>query len=280
MIIPKGTIALDKDKKPLGTLTATIREDPPPPPADNNIVGLVYDFGPNGATFDPPIVFTWDYDPASLEEGAIEEDLVLAYYDESTGEWVELDCVVDTETNTITASVSHFTIFAIIGTVAPPSPPAPVPTPAAFSLLSLRIEPVEIQPGGIVNITVTVTNTGESEGSYAVVLKINGAKEAEKSVTVAAGQSKDVTFSVTKEEADTYGVAVDGLSASFTVIAPAPPPTDEEEIAPPEEVAPPEEEEIVLPAPATNWPMLGGIIAGVIVVVGLFIFFLVRRRAY
>ncbi|GAI86393.1 unnamed protein product, partial [marine sediment metagenome] len=46
-----------------------------------------------------------------------EEDLVLAYYDEAAGEWLELDCVVDTENNIITASVPHFTTFAIIGAV-------------------------------------------------------------------------------------------------------------------------------------------------------------------
>ncbi|GAI45705.1 unnamed protein product, partial [marine sediment metagenome] len=78
------------------------------------------------------------------------------------------------------------------------------------------------------------------------------------------GQSEDVTFSVTREEADTYGVAVDGLSDSFTVTVPP-------EVPPP---LPP------APAPAKpNWPLVGGIIGGC-VVVGLLIFFLVRRRTY
>jgi len=81
--------------------------------------------------------------------------------------------------------------------------------------------------------------------------KTHTVKEAEKSVTVAAGESQDVSFSVTKEEAGSYTVAVDGLSGSFTVVAPA--------------------------KPGVNWAMIGGIIAGVIVV-GLLIFFFVRRR--
>ena len=124
--IPKGTIALDKYGNRLKSLQASIDESPPDPPEDANIIGLAYDFGPDGATFDPGITFTWSYDPGALPEGMAEGDLVLAYYDE---EWVELDCVVDTANNTITASVSHFTTFAIIAVLPPPPAPPPVPPP-------------------------------------------------------------------------------------------------------------------------------------------------------
>jgi len=128
MTIPKGTVALDKDKKPLKTLEVKTQESPPPPPAESHIIGLAYDFGPNGATFNPPITITLEYDPDSLPENVAEGDLVLAYYDETIGEWVNLECVVDTENNTITASVPHFTIFAIIGIETAPEPePEPVP---------------------------------------------------------------------------------------------------------------------------------------------------------
>jgi len=98
---------------------------------------------------------------------------------------------------------------------------------------------------------------------------INGVKEAERSIFIAAGKSQDVSFSVAKEEADSYSVAVDGLSASFTVVAP---PEEEEEVAPPEEEE--EEPEVKPPFP---WPLVGGIIGGV-VVVGLCVFFWIRRR--
>ena len=118
MTIPKGTIALDKDGNPLEILEASIDESPPDPPEDAHIIGLAYDFSPDGATFDPAITLTWSYDPDALPEDVAEEDLVVAYY--YAGEWVELDCVVDTENDTITASVSHFTTFAIIGAVTPP----------------------------------------------------------------------------------------------------------------------------------------------------------------
>ncbi len=270
MTIPKGTIALDKYGNPLSSLTVDVDPSPPDPPEDAYIIGLAYDFGPAGATFDPPITLEYTYDPDDIPEGVAEEDLVIAYYDEDAGKWVELDCVVDTENNTITASVPHFTTFAIIAPAPAPPVVAPPPVaPAAFSVSNLTVMPLEVQPKEAVVITVSVANTGGTEGNYTVVLKINGVKEAEKTTTIAAGSSRDVSFTVTKEEAGSYSVTVDGLSRSFTVVAPAPPP---EEI--PEEV--PEEVPV---KPPINWPLIGGIIAAVIVV-GLLIFFLARRRAY
>jgi len=333
LTIPEGTIALDEDGNPLEGLEAAVDESPPDPPEDCCIIGLAFDFGPEGATFDPGITFEYTYDPAELPGGVAEADLVIAFYDAEAGEWVTCDCTCDPEANCITACVCHFTTFAIIGAVTPPpavftvsslsiSPATvnigetvtislvvtntggksgsyivtldinrvkeadetvtvaagdsqevsfsvtkedagiysvavaeltgsfTVVAPAAFSVSDLSLQPAQVKPGEAVTISASVANTGGEPGSYTVVLKIDGVKEAEKTVTIAAGESLDVSFSVTKEEADTYTVTVDGLSGSFTV-APAKPPI--------------------------NWPVLGGIIGGVIVV-GLLIFFLVRRR--
>ena len=119
--IPEGTIALDKDGEPLSSLTADVDPSPPPPPADAHIIGLAYDFGPEGATFDPPITFTFTYDPDAIPEGFGEEDLVIALWDEDAGEWVECEgCVVDKENNTISVPISGFSKYAVIVRIAPP----------------------------------------------------------------------------------------------------------------------------------------------------------------
>jgi nitrous oxidase accessory protein NosD len=281
--IPEGTTARQENGLRLTTFEVSVNENPPPPPENKNIIGLTYNFKPAGATFDPPITLTFTYDPDTLPEGVAEEDLVLAFYDEETGEWVELECTVDTENNIITASVSHFTDFAIIGEVT--QPPPPPPAPAAFSISGLSVKPAEVEPGEAVTVSVSVTNTGGTEGSYTVVLSLNGVKEAEKRVTLSAGAGLTVTFSVTREEAGTCTVTVDGLSDSFAVVAPPPPPEEEEELVvvpEEEEEVPPEEEEALIPEPAKpiNWPVLGGIIGGVILVIVLITLFWVRRRAY
>ncbi len=122
--ILEGTIALDEEGKRLGSLEVLVNENPPEPPKGSSVIGLAYDFEPTGATFDPPITFTWVYDPEDFPGDVT--DLVLAYYDKEASEWIELPCIVDPTTCTVTASVSHFTTFAIIGFV-PPMPPLPEP---------------------------------------------------------------------------------------------------------------------------------------------------------
>ncbi len=131
-----------------------------PLPRDASIIGLAYDFGPDGVIFDPPITLTWSYDPNDISEDVAEENLVLAWYDEAGDKWVELDCVVDTRNNTITASIEHFTTFAIIGMVtsAPESEPE-VPV-AVFHISELDISPGEVDIGQTVTIRVLVTTTG------------------------------------------------------------------------------------------------------------------------
>ncbi|GAI49819.1 unnamed protein product, partial [marine sediment metagenome] len=88
--IPKKTTALGEDGKRLKGLEAAVDESPPDPPEDAHIIGLAYDFGPDGATFEPPITFTWSYDHYILPTGIVEKDLVLAYHDGEA--WIELEC--------------------------------------------------------------------------------------------------------------------------------------------------------------------------------------------
>jgi hypothetical protein len=137
---------------------------------------------------------------------------------------------------------------------------------------TLTVQPAEAKPKEPVTITVLVANTGGTGGSHTVVLEINGLREAVQSVMVTAGRSEIVTFSVTRDEVGTYSVVVEGLNASFTVVAPLSQPPTAALPAPPAPPAPP----VTTP---TNWPLIGGIIVGVIVV-GLLVFLLVRRAYY
>jgi hypothetical protein len=123
--IPEGTSVLSEDGKRLKNLVARVVEVLPPPLEVSHIIGLAYDFGPDGATFDPAITLTITYDPSLIPEGVAEENLVIAYYNEDSSQWIELDSVVNSEANTVSAKVSHFTIFAVIGyeVVVPPVVP-------------------------------------------------------------------------------------------------------------------------------------------------------------
>jgi len=250
--IPTGTVGLTAELEPLTEITIVIIDEPPPPPEDANVIGLVYDFGPDGAIFEPPITLTFSYDPADIPEGVAEEDLVIAWYDEATDEWVELEgCVVDPETNTITAPVSHFTAFGAMF----------IPAPAAFSLSTLAVSPAEAEIGSPITISAVVENTGEKMGILRVILKIDGKVEQVEYITLDPGASKEVSFTISRDTAGSYAVDVNGLTGSFTIKekpAPVPVPTP-------------------VPSKPVSWPVIGGILGGV-TVVGLLIFFWIRRR--
>jgi hypothetical protein len=250
--IAEGVSALTIDEQRLEEIEVWQMAQPPPLPENGYIIGIAYDFNPDGATFEPPIELEIRYDPSQIPSGLDEQDLLIAYYDVGAAEWIELDSVVNTLGNTVTAKVRHFTPFAILGYRV-------VPAPAAFTVSKLFISPTEVDIGQSVTISAIVTNTGGQPGTYKVVLKINGAVEATEEVTVSAGASKKVSFTTARYVAGSYSVDVNGLSGSFAVKKPAPPP-------PEEPVKPP-----------INWPMVGGIIAAVVAASAI-VFFWIRRR--
>ena len=95
-----------------------------------------------------------------------------------------------------------------------------VPT-AVFSFSALQISPETLEAGEAVTITGSISNTGDAAGSRTVTLEINGAVEDTQDVTVAAGGSREVTFTVTRDQPGIYNVEIEGQMATFEVTAPA-----------------------------------------------------------
>lgn len=89
--------------------------------------------------------------------------------------------------------------------------------PATFKLTNLTISPTQVLPGKSAKISVSVKNEGDISSTYTVSLKIDGITEATRDVTLAGGATQAVSFTVTKNVAQTYNVSVDGLVGSFTV---------------------------------------------------------------
>ncbi len=272
LTIAKDTIGLTGDGEPLSEVKMTRMGAPPAPPAGARVVGSVYDFKPDGATFSPAATLKYTYDPSRIPTGVVENELVLVWWDAGTGKWVETESTVNPEANTITAPVSHFTAFAALAYL----PPEPVLDPAAFTLSALVILPGEVALGESVTISIEEINTGEEAGNYTVTLKIDGVVEASKDITVNAGASQEVSFTTVRDLPGGYAVDVNGLGGTFVV--------GEEAQSPPAPPAPtPPAPTLPVPLPAStspiNWPVLWGVIGGV-VVVGLIIFLLARRKAY
>ncbi len=91
------------------------------------------------------------------------------------------------------------------------------PTPAEFEVTSLDVEPTEVAPGETITVTAVVENSGGSQGTYNAVLTVDGTTAETKQVTLAAGASQTVTFSLVLDDAGSYEISVGGLSSSITV---------------------------------------------------------------
>jgi hypothetical protein len=255
LFLDQGTVVLTPDGKCPQCIGIHEMTPPPSSPEGAHLIGAGYDVVPDLTAFTPPATIIYSYDPKDIPEGIAEENLSIALRDEATGEWMKLDCLVDTEAHTITAKIGRFNDLAVLG-----YEPA---APASFQPGSLSISPGEVETGQTVKISVTVTNSGGSAGSYALILRIDGVDEEIKEITLEASTSGTVSFSTSQQLAGTYAVEVNGLTGSFEVKQPQP-------TAPVEPPAPTE---------PFNWWLIGGIIAGV-VILGFVIFLVIRRMSY
>jgi len=206
LIIPKGTIAKNRWGQAFYSISIKEKLSPEDPPADSQIIGLVYDIGPSGATFYPPIALTFTYSESLIPAGVAEGNLVMATWD--NGEWVEIEGgMVDTASNTITVPVSHFSVFTVMAHT----------NPAVFEISALNLSPTTVDISESVTISATVTNTGDLAGSYDVILLINQEVTATKEVHLSGHSSQQVTFTTNQNAAGTYQVSVNGLPNTFVV---------------------------------------------------------------
>ena len=189
------------------------KEEAPATPADSEYIGSVYQIGPEGATFDPAIDLTIKYDESKIPEGVAEKNLVVATFDKSTDQWVDLDSTVHLEDDKVTAKVSHFTAFTILAHT----------SPASFTITDLAVTPSEVNIGESVSISVLVTNTGDLTGSYEVSLKIDDMVMQTKEVILDGGSSETISFSLTPDTAGEYVINISGLLGTGQVKAPKAP---------------------------------------------------------
>ncbi|MCX6007181.1 MAG: putative Ig domain-containing protein [Chloroflexi bacterium] len=213
-------------------------ESNPPAAADGSVCVRSYSFTPAGATFSPAATMTLTY-VTPLPPGLAESGLYIAYWNGS--DWIKLASTVNTAAKEVSASVSHFTIFAIRGVpesaaqasasstssnTAASSGSSPVTTSSsaatadsaqAFAFSDLSVTPATVSPDQKVTISVRVINSGASETTGDVVLKIDGKNETQKSVTLAAGKSQTVEFTISKSTSGKYMVGIGGLSEILKV---------------------------------------------------------------
>jgi hypothetical protein len=222
--IQQGTAVLNQDSKPVEGITIADKDTSPEFPESYCRIGTACELGPDGITFDKPVVLTLSYEESVSREsirwdsngdGTIDfldkdisvapEDFRIAYYDTSTAAWVFLESIVNQVAKTVTAEVDHFTLFALVA-----------PATEQLVVESIDIDPDIIDLGEEIAITVTVENPGKHRGTYIVPLEIEGVFEDSKEVTLSPGES-EIVFMHKEPYTGTHEVSVLGKTAEFTV---------------------------------------------------------------
>ena len=222
-----------------------------------------------------------------LEQNSIHKwSVALNRYASELNKWISLPTRRVKEDDTYlyyTASITHFSVFAITGSQTLPS--------MEFQVSKLAISPAKVEPGEAVTISADVTNIADRAGTYVATLWINGTVEAGKYISLEADKSQTVSFTVTRAAEGSYEVRFDRLFGSFSVTKPVPapkppvpapkppappaPPAPAPAPAPTPPVAPP-----APPVTPINWWLIGGIIgAAIVIAAAVWLVVAYRRRA-
>ena len=167
--------------------------------------------------------------------------------------------VIGRHTVSVSGRSGSFTVAAKeepVDTTEPDEPEieAPVERPDIVAS-NLNIAPVQVQVGETVVVSVLVINRGDVEGTHEVEVRLAGSVVDSKTVTLAAGATRTVTFQLEPDTAGTFDVEIDSLSKSLRV----------------REILVPEEEGV-------NPLLIGGIIAVCAVITAVVVVFMIRRR--
>ncbi|RLI34384.1 hypothetical protein DRO66_08905, partial [Candidatus Bathyarchaeota archaeon] len=186
---------------------------------DNMEAVVVFNITPANAEFDKDIFLTLVV--AEVPANAV--NVTMAYYDDINGVWELMESEAGGPSGvaelTLSAPINHFSIYGVLAELEP-TPPA---QPAHFVAGGLNIEPsVEklsvfvTKTGESATITTNVVNDGGQGGTYTVELKLNGEAVDTEIVTLGAGQSKQVSFTLSELEYGQYDVEVAGLIDEFS----------------------------------------------------------------
>jgi len=131
LTVGEGTRARDKDGNPLGEVTIARADAAGLPPAPGGTtIGFALTCGPAGATFDPPATLTYTLSEEEWGRNGDPATLRVMWYNPGTGAWQEVPATVDPATRTVTARVSHFSLFALTWADAPPAKATAAPAAA------------------------------------------------------------------------------------------------------------------------------------------------------
>jgi hypothetical protein len=209
--IEAGTIVLDSNGNVI-TLIEITGATIEPPLTNTELVGSAFTISPSDTNFSRLVTLTAGYPITDLPDETLAVRMVS--YSSEEG-WQDLE----TESTEIadlgylillTENLPDFTILAVL---------------PSFEVSELSIASSRHEIWGVLTfvaregeealITATVTNTGDQEATKAVSLLLNGEIVDSQVITLDAGQSKQVEFTISDVETGDYEIALGDQSTNF-----------------------------------------------------------------
>jgi oligopeptide transport system substrate-binding protein len=91
--------------------------------------------------------------------------------------------------------------------------------PAEFKATTVSVSPDSILPGEAATVSATITNSGETAGTFPVAVMVNGTESSPKSVSLDPGASTTVDFTISPGTTGTVNIKVLDSSTTLNVIA-------------------------------------------------------------
>ena len=212
-----------------------------------------YDFGPENINFEPAINLQITWDPDSLPQSHDVSHLSIASWNPVSESWIKLDSYVNPDSHTITTTINHFSIYAIIIDIITenPEPEVNLTQPeasseinfltiqnhhaeisgASYLIRQVTLSDSRIEGGNPATITALIENMGDEPGGYELILKINDKTKEERQISLAPGARGEVLFSLPDIAPGMYNIDLNGHLSVLTVAESGKSPAEDENIA-------------------------------------------------
>ena len=188
-----------------------------PPASDGLEVIVAYEFSPAGTVFNPAPRVTVKYDADKLPENVL--GVALARYNDSSKSWEELPAQgVASIGGPVNGAVDHFSKIGVVAKLAPlPEKTVNTNLKPRFIIDKLMLSPAVLNAGEFARVQVSVANDGNTEGTYPLILKMDGKQIASREVTLAPGQETAVSFAIRDAAPGKHLIEVAEQKGSFKV---------------------------------------------------------------
>ncbi len=217
--IQKGVLSKTTDGTTLKVVKILPSNEELPVINNNQYISMTYDLAPDSVTFSPPLTLIFNYNSAELPIDIDLNSLVIAKYDKHNKTWQTCQSIHDKPGSRVITNVDHFSKYALAGNRLTQTAGLNTNTnsPAFFTVTNLAVNSDTFVQGNPVYISAKVNNTGETDGSCEVMLKLDGVVIKTKRVDLNGGTTSDITFEVDNLTPGNHFIDINGASGTFTI---------------------------------------------------------------